>query len=322
MNAYWPHSLLSAYAIAGLLGLVLIFGYCINQRTQLWAMVVFSFVLAHFICLKEPGGFRMFAMCGVVFYALKGVVRYESQQNENTQLNLLQWIGFSVFWPGMNPALFQHWKPQMTRQEEIDQSVLRHGVSCFVGGICLIILAILLWPVTHSYILITLLLLTGLSLSIHFGLFDLLTVAWQSQGVACTPLFLSPLLSTSLHEFWGQRWNMAFSEMTRLAVYLPLSKKVSANSAAMCAFIFSGLLHELAISFSVMAGFGMPSLYFLLHGLLMMLERYLYRNGKAINKHPWLGRVWTIVWLILPVPLLFHQPFLAGVVWPIVEAMP
>jgi len=31
----------------------------------------------------------------------------------------------------------------------------------------------------------------------------------------------------------------------------------------------------------------------------------------------WFGRLWTLSWLTLPLPLLFHRPFLAGVIWPL-----
>jgi alginate O-acetyltransferase complex protein AlgI len=33
----------------------------------------------------------------------------------------------------------------------------------------------------------------------------------------------------------------------------------------------------------------------------------------------WRGRLWTVFWLVLPLPLLFHRPFLAGVVWPLLR---
>jgi hypothetical protein len=34
--------------------------------------------------------------------------------------------------------------------------------------------------------------------------------AWRLAGVDRRPLFLAPLRSTSLAEFWGRRWNLAF----------------------------------------------------------------------------------------------------------------
>jgi alginate O-acetyltransferase complex protein AlgI len=36
-----------------------------------------------------------------------------------------------------------------------------------------------------------------------------------------------------------------------------------------------------------------------------------------VNGRGWIGRVWTLAWLALPLPILFHPPFLRAVVWPI-----
>jgi alginate O-acetyltransferase complex protein AlgI len=36
----------------------------------------------------------------------------------------------------------------------------------------------------------------------------------------------------------------------------------------------------------------------------------------VINSVPWVGRAWTLAWLVLPLPILFHRPFLGGVLWP------
>ena len=66
------------------------------------------------------------------------------------------------------------------------------------------------------------------------------------------------------------------------------------------------------------AGFGLPLLYFLLHGGLVLVEAALARRGRAVDRRPWLGRLWTVACLVGPLPLLFHRPFLTGVLWPIV----
>src|SRR5205814_651706 len=121
----------------------------------------------------------------------------------------------------------------------------------------------------------TALLLPGTSLVLHFGIFNALAGAWRRAGVDCRPLFKAPLLAASLGEFWGRRWNLAFSEMTALGVYRPLSGLVGRKAATAAAFLCSGLLHELAISVPVLAGFGLPLAYFALHGLLVLLERRL-----------------------------------------------
>jgi alginate O-acetyltransferase complex protein AlgI len=133
-------------------------------------------------------------------------------------------------------------------------------------------------------------------------------------------LFRRPLRSTSLREFWGRRWNLAFSEMTALGVYRPLTGPLGRGGATVVAFLASGLLHEIAISLPVMAGFGLPLTYFALHGILMVVERRLEAAGRPVSRPAWLGRTWTLFWLVAPLPILFHRPFLAGVVWPLLGA--
>ena len=87
--------------------------------------------------------------------------------------------------------------------------------------------------------------------------------------------------------------------------------------ALVVAFLFSGLLHELAISLPVRAGFGLPLLYFAIHGALMLVERGLERADRPVYRRAAVGRAWTAFWLVAPLPILFHRPFLRGVVWPI-----
>jgi len=146
--------------------------------------------------------------------------------------------------------------------------------------------------------------LPGLSLMLHFGIFNLAAGAWRALGIDVDSLFRAPLYATTLSEFWGRRWNLAFSEMTAAAVYRPLG---GGALALVAAFAFSGLLHELAISVPVRAGFGLPMAYFALHGVLVVIERKLEIHS----------RVWTAFWILAPLPILFHAPFLDGVVRPL-----
>ena len=84
------------------------------------------------------------------------------------------------------------------------------------------------------------------------------------------------------------------------------------------AFLWSGLLHELAISVPVRAGFGLALSYFALHGVLVLVEQRLERTRWAVSRWGWLAHVWTLGWLVLPLPVLFHPWFLRGVVWPLI----
>ncbi len=160
------------------------------------------------------------------------------------------------------------------------------------------------------------LLMVGFSLILHFGLCNLLAGGWRRFGVHANTLFRAPLYSQNLSEFWARRWNLAFSEMTSIAVYRPLASKFGRGGALLSAFLVSGLLHEMAITLPVRAGLGLPLLYFAIHGILVSVERVL--ASRQLRIHGCWGRVWTVFWVVAPLPILFHQQFLNRVVLPII----
>ena len=162
------------------------------------------------------------------------------------------------------------------------------------------------------------LLLVGVSFMLHFGICNVLAGAWRKCGVRTDSVFKAPLLSESLAEFWGKRWNLAFSEMTSIGVYRPLQAKIGRPAALIAAFLVSGLLHEMAITLPVKSGFGLPLAYFAIHGILVLIERGLASRGIEVSGL-W-GRAWTFFWVLVPLPLLFHKPFVDGVVLPIIGA--
>lgn len=289
-------------------------------RALAWALAIGATVAVERLCASQPPGFRMLAIIGVALWALKAAVLVEGraagQEVSGTRL-----LGFIVAWPGMQPRPFAESQriPQRVSQRASlpgARDLLVLGVRRLLLGAALVLLARLVWLATGSRVAATLPLLSGLSLMLHFGIFNLIAGAWRYAGVGCYALFRAPLRARSLTEFWGRRWNLAFSELTALAVYRPLTARVGTRPALLASFVFSGLLHEMAISLPVRAGFGLPLLYFALHGGLMLVEQTLARRGYGLRG--WPGRVWTLAWLVLPLPILFHPPFLRGVVWPLI----
>jgi alginate O-acetyltransferase complex protein AlgI len=280
-----------------------------------WTLVVVSVAGVERLNAPEPAGFRMLAIIAALLYAMKAVVAVEAQASGGRRLSCWRWLGFAALWPGMRPGPFT--RPGSCPLPGAGR-LLGMGLIRLASGSSLVALARLAWVGTGSRLLATVLLLLGLSLVVHFGIFNLLAGAWRLAGVDCRPLFLAPLRSTSLAEFWGRRWNLAFSQMAALAVYQPLVRRYGRGLALAASFLGSGLLHELAISVPVGAGYGMPLGYFALHGVLSMIEGRLARAGHPIDRLPWVGRVWTLVWLVLPLPVLFHPPFIAGVLWPLI----
>ena len=138
---------------------------------------------------------------------------------------------------------------------------------------------------------------------LHFGLLNLFAAWLRTRGVPAERLFRDPLHATSLADFWSRRWNLAFTEMTVVAIHRPIRKVAGPQVAIFASFVASGLFHELAISVPSRGGYGLPTLYFVLHGLLVM------RKTKS--------RVVMFIALIAPILLVFHLPFLRTVIWPL-----
>jgi hypothetical protein len=272
-------------------------------RSAAWGLVVLSVGVAHHVTSDQPAGLRMLVLIGALFFAMKALVSVEAATRDGARLPPLRWAAFATLWPGMRPALVARLEPGRSGSGRL----LKGGLGYVALGTALFVLAQLTWRLTASAVLATVFLLPALSFLLHFGAFGVLAGLWRAAGADVGPLFRAPWRAESLGEFWSRRWNLAFSEMTSLAVYRPLALRVGRRAALFAAFLFSGLLHEVAISLPVRAGFGRPLLYFAIHGVLTQVER---------ERGPF-GRVATLLAVVLPLPLLFHRPFLQGVIWPL-----
>jgi len=172
------------------------------------------------------------------------------------------------------------------------------------------------YPPSTKFFIPQLFLLVGISLILHFGILNISTAGWRALGVNVSELFKSPYKSKSLKEFWGKRWNIAFSEMTTLIAFRPLKTKIGVEKALIASFLLSGLLHEIAISLPVRAGYGLPLTYFAIQAIAMQLEAKSQLVQK-ITQHKFLSHVWVMTLLILPMPILFHPPFIRHVLIPL-----
>jgi alginate O-acetyltransferase complex protein AlgI len=287
------------------------------SRALAWLMLVLGTLGVERTCAGEPAGVRMLALIAMALVSMKTVVVTEERSRGLNPMPLGRWLAFAFTWPGMQPRPFA---AAPTGPLPGAGSLLGRGALRFLFGGLLVLLARIAWTATQSRWLVSVLLLCGLSFLLHFGLCNLLAGAWRLLGRPVEALFRAPLRSQNLAEFWARRWNLAFSEMTAIAIYRPLSARLGRAPALLSGFVVSGLLHEMAISLPVRAGFGLPLLYFLLHGLLVLAERRLAQAGYPL--HGWPGRAWSVFWLVAPLPLLFHRPFLAGIVWPLAGVTP
>ncbi len=66
---------------------------------------------------------------------------------------------------------------------------------------------------------------------------------------------------------------MGYSQMMQRLVGRTVEAIAGSNAGVMAIFLASGLLHELGITLPVRSGFGLPTLYFLLHGILTIVGK-------------------------------------------------
>jgi alginate O-acetyltransferase complex protein AlgI len=219
-------------------------------------------------------------------------------------------IGYLLAWPGMDAWAFLAAPPAASRE----RIVLRATARMLMGTLLLAVIARRL----DGGLLAGWAGMVGMILLLHFGLFDLLAAAWQRTGVRAERIMRSPLAARSLGEFWGGRWNRAFRDLAYAWIFTPLHRRVGAAWATLAVFAASGVVHELLISFPARAGYGLPALYFLLQWLGVSIEKS--RWGKCVLRGV-AGRIFAIAVAALPLPILFHPPFVLGVIVPFLHAI-
>lgn len=140
--------------------------------------------------------------------------------------------------------------------------------------------------------------IVGIVFVLHFGLFHFLSLAWRCAGFNAKPLMNFPILATSLGDFWGNRWNTAFRDLSQL-FFRPMAK-ISIFLATSGVFLISGVIHELVMTVPVGSGFGGPFSYFVIQ----------YAGVFAERKYPVIrGRIFTLLVIVLPLPLLLTEGF-------------
>lgn len=282
-------------------------------RILAWTIAVLTVWVSASITLNQPPLIRMFVIVFLQLLSMKIIVAIETYSGEN-RLTFFQWICFSAGWFGMRPVLFE----KLPSSSFPYFNLIVKGVSRIVIGCALLYLSVLAHrnPVMAIFFVPQLLMLAGLSLLLHFGILNLSAAGWRFSGVDVSELFKAPYRSRSLKEFWGKRWNIAFSEMTALIAYRPLKTRIGRDKAMILSFLLSGLLHEIAISFPVRTGVGLPTIYFGIHAFAMHLEAKSHLVQK-ITRHKFLSHVWVMSLLILPMPILFHTEFVQHVLIPL-----
>ncbi len=235
---------------------------------------------------------RMLAFVAATLLAMKVVVLVAAR-HDGVRVPIAN-LGWFVLWFGMHPRTFVRRRPPGVEKA---RRWARVGAANVVVGAGLAAVAV----TACSGWFVQVLLLVAFSMVVHFGLFALLAAWLRLRGFAVPLLFDAPWRSATAAEFWRDRWNHGFTEMTALVVHRPLARRWGRPRGLLASFVFSGVLHDVALSLPVRGGWGLPTLYFVLQGLVVLWQ------GERRS------RVVTFAAVVLPAPLLFHPWFLAGV---------
>lgn len=129
---------------------------------------------------------------------------------------------------------------------------------------------------------------------------------YRACGLRPPLLHQQPILSTSISEFWGKRWNRIVGSWLFSNFYRPLAMRRQAWLGALAAFVASALLHLYFTWAAIgLRGAGLMAAFFLAQFPLLWLEQRWYQAGWPSP----LRRLWTLGWLALTSPL-FIEPML------------
>lgn len=219
---------------------------------------------------------------------------------------------YVFLWPGMKPREFLGLVPTRRLNATVPE-LLRALAKTALG------LAGIAWAATNAWTAPTMWVgwigMLGIIFTLHFGGFDLASWAWRRAGVAALPIMKAPMHSTSLGEFWGERWNLAFAEIARRFIFRPLARPWGPSLAGSTVFLVSGIVHETVVSLPAKGGWGGPTLYFVLQAMGIVSERSVAGRRAGLGKG-WRGWTWVLLFAAVPIPLLFHPPFVERVIVP------
>lgn len=128
-------------------------------------------------------------------------------------------------------------------------------------------------------------------------------------GIDVPPLQRDPVLSCSVSEFWGERWNLPITRWLNEFFFRPLTRAGHPMSGIALAFVVSTALHAWLFFAAIgWKGALSSSLFFLVQIPALVIERrLLVRQWPTIAR-----RAWTLGFLLLTSPLF---------VWPLVRGL-
>jgi len=250
----------------------------------------------------------------ILLYSIKiGSWLLLTARDEKPSLSPVQKLVYWTAWPSVRPDSFED------AESEPDAGEFVRGYVFGIIGVVLIAGTVLATPYIGENVG-SWLMIFGLLSTFHFGVGTVMPFALRWIGVPAPSLFDRPLRSQGIGDFWSSRWNLPFVEMNRLFITRPLGARFGIGVSALTAFLVSGFLHEMAISYAAGAGWGTPFVYFIVQAVAYYAEQRFFPeeedDGFSVSRSLW---TWAVV--LLPLPLLFHAPFRQTFIVPIIDVL-
>jgi len=140
------------------------------------------------------------------------------------------------------------------------------------------------------------------------------TLFFLPGGLLLPALHRRPWAARSVADFWGNRWNLWFSDWFRYCIFSRLRRRPV--FALFLVFAISGLMHEWVTNFTLYhvtgrALFGSMMIYFLLQPVGILVER------RVSKSHPSIRAVFVWLVVLVPVPLVLNEGLLRVLhLWP------
>ncbi len=285
----------------------------------------FEFRVSNFGFAHAPAWALMWLLAFAIFVGCKWLTWWDCAAGLD-RIPVLRSLGYLFLWPGMDARPFLDRRARNSRAVRTGRlSLWSEGLEVspwyFATGKTLFG-TVLIWGVARWFppMFAGWIGMIGLIFLLHFGVFHLAALAWQSVGVEAEPIMKMPVAAGSLGEFWSVRWNRGFNALAHRHVFKPARRYLGVAGATLLAFAVSGLIHDLVISVPARGGYGLPTLYFLLQGVGVLVERS--AAGRSIGLRRGVrGRFFALVVAAGPVFWLFHPPFVHRVIIPFLEVI-
>lgn len=255
-----------------------------------WVLVIALVGGTHLILLQFDPIARMVGICVVLLAGMKALV-YRAWGGK---LSLGRYLVFALGWFGMDPGSFGKRRSGLSWKNDLLLGVLRMVLGTLGAWV--------VWKMEWQQILV---MFFPMSLGFHFGALRVLKGGLRRAGFPVRTLFPNVLRARGLGDFWSLRWNVGYSQMMQRLVGRSVDRCFGRAWGVMAVFFVSGLLHEVAITLPVNAGYGLPTLYFSVHGLLVVLET---KWGRSF------GKVGSLLLVMVPLGFLFPPEFQSEVI--------